>query len=121
MSRPAVTVAGDDPLVGGQVVGAHRPAGVEFVGADADLGAQAVLAAVGEAGAGVDDDRGAVDAGGEALDGAGVGAEDRVGVMRTVVVDVVDGGVDRVDDFDADDVGEVLLVPVLVGGGDGGG
>src|SRR5689334_1226094 len=112
-----MTGAGDDPLVGGEVVRAHRPAGVELVGADADFGAQAVLAAVGEARARVDHDAGAVDAGGELLDGEGVGGEDGVGVVGAVVVDVRDGLVDRVDDFHADDVGEVFLVPVLVGGG----
>jgi hypothetical protein len=36
------------PFQRGQPLEAHRPAGVELVGADADLGAQAVLEAVGQ-------------------------------------------------------------------------
>ena len=65
--RPQMPVAADDVLVGGQVGGAHGAAGVELVGADADLGAQAVLAAVGEAGRGVDHHAGGIDGGDEAV------------------------------------------------------
>src|SRR5438094_682045 len=42
-----VAVADDDPLVGGQVGRTHGAAGVELVGADADLRPEPVLAAVG--------------------------------------------------------------------------
>src|SRR2546421_1270147 len=57
-----LAVAGDDPFVGGEVGGAHGAAGVELVGADADLGAETVFPAVGETGGGVDDHAGGVDA-----------------------------------------------------------
>src|SRR3954470_8427073 len=110
MSHAALAVAGDDPLIGGEVGGAHRAPGVEFVGADADFGAQAVLAAVGETGARVDDDACAIDLRGKALDGLGVAAEDGIGVVRAVFVDVIDGGVDRIDYFYADGEGEVFGV-----------
>ena len=54
-------------LVGGELAEAHRPARVQAVRADADLGAEAELEAVGEARRGVDEDRGGVDLGEEAL------------------------------------------------------
>src|SRR5690348_9098736 len=45
-SPPDLAVAVDDPLGAGQLAEAAGAAGVELVGADADLGAQAELAAV---------------------------------------------------------------------------
>src|SRR5271157_3934010 len=54
-SLPDLSVAEDDPLGAGQLAQATRAAGVVLVGADADLGTQAELAAVVEPGAGVDD------------------------------------------------------------------
>ncbi len=53
-----VTVAGHDVLGRGHLGQPHRSAGVQLLGADADLGAEAELAPVGEAGAGVDQHRG---------------------------------------------------------------
>ena len=50
--------AGDDVFVGGEFFEAHGAAGVEFVGRDADFGAHAEFAAVGEAGRGVGVDAG---------------------------------------------------------------
>ena len=81
-------IPGDDPFVGRQIRRPHRAAGVEFVGADADLGAQAIFAAVGESGAGVDHHAGGIDAGDELLDRRGGIAQDRIGVMAAVFVDV---------------------------------
>ena len=49
-----VAGAGDDVGGGGQLRQAQRPAGVQLLGGDADLGAEAELAAVGEPGRGVD-------------------------------------------------------------------
>ena len=64
-SDPDLTVALDDPLGRRQLGQGHRAAGVQLLGRDADLGAEAELAAVGEAGARVDHDGGRVDLGGE--------------------------------------------------------
>ena len=58
-------------LVGRELAQPHRPARVQAVRADADLGAEAELEAVGEARRGVDEDRGRVDLVQEALGGAG--------------------------------------------------
>src|SRR5271157_1708674 len=65
-SLPDLSVAEDDPLGAGQLAQATRAAGVVLVGADADLGTQAELAAVVEPGAGVDDHGRAVNPGHEA-------------------------------------------------------
>lgn len=53
-----VAVADDDVLGGGHLGQAHRAAGVQLLGADADLGAEAELSAVGEPRGGVDQDGG---------------------------------------------------------------
>ncbi len=85
---------------------------MDLVGADADLGAQAELAAVVEAGAGVDHDGRAVDLGDEPLGGREVAGDDGLGVARAVTGDVVDRLVDRLDNADGQDLVEVLGVPV---------
>ena len=72
--------------------GAHRPARVQAVGGDADLAAEAELAAVGELGRGVDQDDGAVDTRREPFGGLGVGGDDGLGVARAVAGEVIDGG-----------------------------
>ena len=51
----------DDVLRGGELAQAHGPAGVQLLGADADLGAEAELLAVDEPGRRVDEHRGGVD------------------------------------------------------------
>lgn len=53
-----VAVADDDVLRGGHLGQAHRAAGVQLLGADADLGTEAELSAVGEPRGGVDQHRG---------------------------------------------------------------
>ena len=60
-----MSVAGDDVLVGGQLLQTHGASGVELLGGDAHLAAQTELAAVGKPGGGVDVDGGAVHAGDE--------------------------------------------------------
>src|SRR5689334_20794792 len=71
---------------------------MEFVGADADFRAEAKLAAVVESGAGVDHYGRAIDAGGKLAGSFVVGRDDRIGVFRTVSVDVFNGFVCRADD-----------------------
>ena len=85
---------------------------MDLVGADADFGAQAELAAVVEAGAGVDHHGGAVDLGDEPLGGGEVGRDDRLGVAGAVAGDVGDGIVEGVDNGDRQDLVEILRVPV---------
>ena len=67
-----------------ELLDADRPARVHAPGGDADLGAEAELAAVGELGRGVvQHDRG-IDLFQEALRGRGVLGDDAVGVMRAI-------------------------------------
>src|SRR5450432_1348254 len=66
-SATHVPVAQHDPLLRGEAFEAHRPARVELAGRDADLGAEPVLVAVGEAGRRVHHDGARVDLAQEAL------------------------------------------------------
>src|SRR5690606_12787667 len=100
-----------------QLLQAHGAAGVHFAGGDADFGAHAELAAVGELGGGVVHHHRAVDRGHEAAGGLGVLGQDRVGVVAGVRVDPGDALVEAVDDLHAGDGVEVLGVPVFLGRG----
>src|SRR4051812_7252836 len=71
-----VTVAGHDVGGRGELGQAERAPGVQLLGGDADLGAEAELAAVGESGGGVHQDRGGIDAGDEVGDRRGGIADD---------------------------------------------
>ena len=93
-SPPHLPVAVDDVLHARQLAQPHRAAGVQLLGGDADLGPEAELAAVDEAGRGVDEHGGGVDLATEALGGAQVAGDDGLGVPRPEAGDVVDGGVE---------------------------
>src|ERR1035437_1460105 len=107
-ARPAVApyLAGDLPgavdheFVGAEFPQTHRAAGVEAVGADADLGAIAEFKAVVEARAGVPEDGGAVDVCLKAARGGLVAGDDGVAVRGAVAVDGGNRGVERIDDAD---------------------
>jgi hypothetical protein len=85
-----------DPFIGGEFFEAHGTAGADFVGADADFGAHAELATVGEAGGGIPIDGGGIDFGEELAGGDSVAGDDAVGVSGAVVIDVFDGLLDVV-------------------------
>ena len=71
-SSPAdLAVAAEEVFVSGEFLEGHGAAGVEFVGGDADFRAEAEFAAVGESGAGVPIDGGAVHLGEEVRGGGG--------------------------------------------------
>src|SRR5262245_65959129 len=78
--RPDLAVADHHVLAGGQLFQAQRPARVQPVRGDADLGAHAVDGTVCEAGGGVHVHRGGVDLAGEPLGGGRVLGHDRLGV-----------------------------------------
>src|SRR4029079_11649343 len=96
---------------------ADRAASVQLLRRVADLGPHAELAAVGEAGRGVDVDAGRVDAELECPRRVDRARDDGLGMAGAVLADVVDRLVDRVDDFDGEDQGEELGCAVLIGGG----
>src|SRR3546814_4279730 len=118
-SGAGLAFAVDDELERGELAQAHGAAGVELLGRYADLGAEAELLAVDEAGGGVHDDGGGVDLAGEALCGSQVGGDDRLAVAGAVAGDVGDGGIEGV----AHPHGQLQveeLGGVVVGGGGGG-
>lgn len=123
-------------LINQQTLQPHRAPGMDLIGADADLGAEAEAHAVRHAGARIPKDAGGVDGILELAGDGGGGREDGVGVVGGVGVDVgggegagcAGGGRARArawegrDGFDGEDGGEefgriVFLRCVLEGGG----
>ena len=116
---PYVAVAGDDVLGRGHLGQPHRPAGVQLLRADADLGAEPELAAVGEPRRRVDEDGGRVDLGGEPPRGGQVARSrsprcGRLDQRVTWSIAASRSGTTRGGDVE----GEVLGAPVVVGGRD---
>ena len=89
---------------------------MELLVGDADFRPKAELEAVREARRGVHIDGGAVHAIGERLGGGIVPSDDRLGMAGAIGVDMADGGIKAVHDFDGQDERVELLVPVLLGG-----
>src|SRR5262249_54814350 len=83
-----LAVAPQHVLVGGELPKAHRAAGMELLGRDADLGAEPEALAVGEPRRRVHDDDRGVDVAGEAAGGVEIAGDDRLGVARPEAVDV---------------------------------
>src|SRR5262249_42804463 len=99
-------------LEGGELLDADWAAGVEAAGGDADLGAEAELAAVGALGRGiVQDDRG-IDFAQKFSPGRIILSHDRVGVGGAVALDMRDRRVDAVDHLGGDDGVEIFRRPV---------
>src|SRR5690606_12798144 len=116
---PDLAAAVHDVLVGDQGLEAHRPAGVELLGADADLGAEPELEAVVEARGGVHEHGSGVDLAPEALGAVQGARDDRLAVARAVAVDVLERRVERGHDPDGQHEVEELGLPVGLGGGEG--
>ena len=114
---PNLALADDFELPGGQFADPHGAAGVQTVRGDAHFGPEAELAAVGEAGAGVPVDAGAVDLGEEGAGGGFVGRDDGVGVVRAVVFDMGDRLGEAGDDLDVEDEAQVFGAEILFGRG----
>src|SRR5690606_27821389 len=111
-----VAVAGDHVLVGRQFAQAARPAGVELVGADADLRAEAEFEAVVEPRAGVDHHRRRIDLPDEPLRRGQVPGDDRVRVARAVTVDVFDRGRQIRHDLYRQNPVEIFSLEILLRG-----
>ncbi|KAF1858399.1 hypothetical protein Lal_00014910 [Lupinus albus] len=90
-----------------------RSARVQLVVRDADLRTEAVLETVGEARRRVDHHGGRVDFAQEAHRVRVVLGDDGVRVLRRVLVDVLDGRVDAVDDLHGEDRCQVFRAPVF--------
>ena len=86
---------------------------MELLGRDPDLGAEAELAPVREPRRRVDHDHRRVHLREEALSSRGILGDDRFGVLRGVCADVLERGIQVVDDTDGDVEAQVLRCPVL--------
>src|SRR6185437_12536512 len=115
-SRPCLPGAMDAVFEDRQLLGADRPAGVEFAGGNADLGAEAEFSAVGELGRGVMQHDRRIDLVEKLARDSLVLGHDRIGVVRAMVVNMCDRGVDAIDHLGCDDRVLIFGVPVLLGG-----
>ena len=90
------------------------PARMHPPGGDADLGAEAELAAIGELRRGVVQDDRRIDLGEEALRRRLILGDDGIGVVRAVGLDMRDRRVEPVDDAHGDDGVEIFGAPILL-------
>ena len=87
---------------------------MQFVGADANLGAEAVFEAVGELGRGVDHYRTRIDFAQKSSRMRNIFGDDGVGVMRAEGVDVRDCIVDVIDDAHRQNRIEIFAAPIVL-------
>ena len=109
-----MAVAAQKIFVGRQALQAHRAAGVQPAGADADLGAEAIAIAVGKARGGVMVHARGIHLLQKDARGGGVVGDDGVGVGGAETLDVVDGFVHAANDFQGQDQVAVFGVPLVV-------
>lgn len=102
-------------FVGHKAFEADGASGVELARADADLCAEAVAEAVGEAGGAVAVNAGGVDHLHEFRGSGVVPGYDRVRVVGAVAVDVIDGFIDVGDDLERDDQVQVFRAEIVFG------
>src|SRR3981189_2613397 len=95
-SRPGLPRAMDAVFETGQLLGSDRAAGMKFPGGDADFRAEAEFAAVGELRRCVMQHNRRIDLVEKFVRGSFVFSDDRIGVLRTVVVNMRDRPVDAV-------------------------
>src|SRR5262249_7274530 len=110
-SRPDLPRTAHAIFEAGQLLDADRTARVKTASGDADLRAKPDLAAVGELRRGVvQHDRGIALAQ-ELPRRGGILAHDRIGVVRAVMLDMTDRGIDAVDHLGGDDGIEIFGRP----------
>ena len=117
LSLPDLSIAHHEVFVGGEFGQGHWAACMEFLGADAYLGPEAELGAIGEGGRGIDVDAGGIDLELELADAGGVFADDAFAVARAEAGDVLQGFVEGGHGADAHLIVEKLGAEVAFGGG----
>src|SRR5258707_8078164 len=113
-SRPRLPGAVDAILKTGQLLSADRAAGVKFPGGDADFRAEPKFAAVGKLRRCVMQHDRRIDLVEEFARGGFVLGHDRIGVLRTVVVNMRDRFIHAVHHLRGDDGALILVVPAFV-------
>src|SRR5580704_13971119 len=113
--RPCLAVAVNAIFERAELFDPDGPACVHAAGGDADFGAETEFAAVGELGRGVVQDDGRVDFSEEGPGRRLVLGDDAIGMMRAKSLDMIDRGLEAVDDPDGDDGVEIFCPPVLYG------
>src|SRR6185437_4014550 len=114
LSGPDLPVAAHAIFERAKLLDPDGAARVHAPGRDANLGAEAELAPVGELGRGVVHDDRRIDLFQEALSRGSVLGHDAVGVVRAVGLDMSDRHIETVDDPDGDDRVEIFRAPVLL-------
>ncbi len=111
-----LAITDHDVLLAGQTFETHRAAGVQLISRNANLGTQSVFEAIGEARRGVDHHRRRIDLRDKTPCVSEVFADDRVGVMGAVLINMLDRLVQPVDYADRQNRRQVLGGPVFFGG-----
>src|SRR5438132_1188506 len=114
---PDLAAAEHDVLLRGEALQAHGPSRVQLVGRDADLRAEAVFEAVGEARGSVHQYGARIHLAQEAPGARFVFGDDGVGMLRAVLAYVLDRLFQILHHAHREDGREVLGVPVLLRGG----
>src|SRR5215472_16773811 len=99
----------------GQLFDSDRSTGVEPSGGNADLGAEAELAALGELRRRIVQHDRRVDLAQEFLRSLAIFGHDRVGMMRAIALDMRDRGIDAIDHPGGENGVEIFGAPVLLG------
>src|SRR5258705_13690189 len=115
-SRPRLPGAVDAIFETGQLLGADRTAGVKFPGGDADFRAEAEFATVGKLRRCVMQHDRRIDLIEKFARGGLVLRHDRIGVMRTMVVNMRDRFIDAVHHLRRDALLLLLGMPVFIAG-----
>ena len=110
---PDVPVAQHNEFLAGQSFQSHRAARVDLVGGDADFRAEAILEPIGEAGGCIDHHRTGIHLAQETAGAAIILGNDRIGMLRTIGGDVLDGLIEPVHHPHAQDRRQILGVPVF--------
>src|SRR5580704_18498091 len=113
VTRHGLTLAEKFVFVNREAFEPHRPARVQFPGADPDLRAQAVTETVGESRGGILKNIGRVDELHEARSDIMALRHDGFSMPRAVPVDVFDRFVDSIHYFDGNDKVGILFLPIL--------
>src|SRR5260370_20294083 len=114
-SRPRLPGAMDAIFEAGQLLGANGAAGMKFPGGNPDFRAKAEFAAIGKLRRCVMQHDRRIDLVEKFAGGGCVLGDDRIGVMRTVVMNMRDRLIDTVHHFRGDDRALIIGAPIFAG------